>query len=186
MKCKTVLLAIAILILTVVLSLLGAWNMPSDGPVRGEARLLAEKRPGSSTLMERGWDLTHLAERHYGRVSPTILDIILEANPIIKDINKVPVNQEIVMPPITEDSFVLPASDKGYTIHLGTFDHMPVLKAFKDDFALKGKTVEIIVRNISPHKRWYRVVAGPFSTREEAMKTLSALQSRGVSFEFSR
>jgi hypothetical protein len=50
---------------------------------------------------------------------------------------------------------------------------------------LKGKTVEIIVRKISPHERWYRVVAGPFATREEAVKTLGVLCRRGFSFEFS-
>jgi hypothetical protein len=180
-----VLLGSVAFILTVVLSLMVPWNTPDSGPVRGKVLLLEERRPEASTLiLEKGWDLTHLARKHYGRATTTILDMILEANPAIRDINKVPVNQRIIMRPLIEDSFVLAGPDSRYTIHLGTYDHVPALKAFKDEPALKGKTVEIVVREISPHERWYRAVAGPFATREEAVKTFGALDSRGLSFEF--
>jgi phage tail protein X len=159
---------------------------PDSGPVRGKAQLLQEKRPGASTvILQTGWDLTHLARRQYGRATPTVLDMVLEANPAIKDINKIPVNQRIIMPPLIVDSFVLSGPDNRYTIHLGTYDHMPVLNAFRDESALKGKAVEIVVRHISPRERWYRAVAGPFATREEATKTLEVLDSRGFTFEFN-
>lgn len=185
-KIKTynlIVLAAGILILFAAWSVSGTWNLPSSRPVRGTVRLLPEKRPESYTLIfERGQDLTHAVERHYGRANPTILDMILEANPAIKDINRIPVNQKILMPPLIEHSFVLPSPDSRYRIHLGTFDHIPALQPFKDESVLKGKTVEIVVRTISPRERWYRVTAGPFSTQEEAVKTLSALRCRGISF----
>jgi phage tail protein X len=174
--------------LVVVATLVGLFlpHLPDKpGPVKDRVQLLGEKQVETATVIfEKGSNLTHFVREHYGRVNPTILDLVLEANPTIADINRIPINKGIVMPLLSKESFVLSIPDKPFTIHLGTYDHRPSLGVIQDAPPLKGKTVEIVVRNISPKERWYRVIAGPFATREEAVKVLSALRDRGIPLEF--
>jgi general secretion pathway protein A len=150
----------------------------------GEERTEARSLP--TVTATRNSTLLGLAKRYYGHTSPTILDMILEANPDITDMNRIYVQQRIAMPPLSENSFVLPGRDNRYMVYLGTFIDKPSAGVFKDEPALKGKTVEVVPRKVSPRETWYRVLAGPFATREEGLKCLRALRSKGSQFEFGR
>ncbi len=145
-----------------------------------------EVRPLPTVTAEKGATLLGLAKRHYGRTSPTILDMILVANPGITDLDLIYVNQKIAMPPLPETSFVLPGHDNRYMVHLGTFIDRPPAGVFEDEAALKGKTVQVVPRKVSPRGTWYRVLAGPFTTREEGVRCLQALRNTRFLFEFGR
>lgn len=177
--------ALALAVVVTLAALLLLRMADKQRPSKAQVRLLNEKQVEASTVIfERGWNLTHLARERYGRVNPTILDLILEANPSIADINHIPIHKRIVMPSLTEDSFILSVPDKPFTVHLGTYDHRPSLTVFQNQPVLRAKTIEIIVRNISPKERWYRVVAGPFATKEEAATALKAMKQSGFPLEF--
>ena len=182
---RLILFTVLALALMAAVAILIVSRLPDKHPVKGQVRLLTEKQVETATVIfERGSNMTHLAREHYGRVNPTILDLILEANPSITDINHIPMHKGIVMPSLTEDSFILSVPDKPFTIHLGTYDHRPSLTVFQNQPVLRGKTIEIMVRTISPKERWYRVVAGPFATKEEAATALKAMEQNGFPFEF--
>lgn len=179
------LFAVLALALMAVVAILIVSHLPDKRPAKGQVRLLGEKQVETATVVfEMGSNMTHLAREHYGRVNPTILDLILEANPSITDINRIPIHKRIMMPSLTEDSFILSVPNKPFTIHLGTYDHRPSLAVFQNQPILRGKTIEIMVRTISPKERWYRVEAGPFATKEEAATALKAMKQSGSSFEF--
>jgi hypothetical protein len=105
--------------------------------------------------------------------------MVLEANPWIREMNVIFEKQRIVMPPLSEDSLILTEPDRPDKIHLGTYVRRPPLKIFHNEPLLNGKLIEIVERKVSPRDTWYRVLAGPFSTREEATTTLLALRSKG-------
>jgi phage tail protein X len=182
---RVILLGVLALALMAAVAIRIVSHLPDERPVKGQVRLLTEKQVETATVIfERGSSMTHLAREHYGRVNPTILDLILEANPSITDINRIPIHKRIVMPSLAEDSFILSVPDLPLTIHLGTYDHRPSLAAFQNQPVLRGKTIEIMVRTISPKERWYRVAAGPFATKEEAATALKAMKQGGFSLEF--
>jgi len=179
--------ALALAVIAVTLAVLFLSHLADrQRPVKAGVELLKGKKAATATvLFQRGSNLTHLARAHYGQVNPTILDIILEANPSITDINRIPVHKTIVMPPLAVDSFILSIPDKPFAVHLGAYDHRPSLTVFQDAPALKGKTVEIVVRTISPKERWYRVMAGPFPTKEEAAAALKTMKQSGIPLELT-
>ena len=145
-----------------------------------------EVRHFPTVRAEKGSTLLQLAKRHYHYASPTVVDVILEANPDITDVHFIRENRKIVMPPLTETSFLLPGPNKGYKLHLRTYTGNPSIKVFETDPVLKGKTIEVVPRNVSPRETWYRVVAGTFVTKEEGMKCLRVLRTKGIVPDFSQ
>ena len=64
------------------------------------------------------------------RIHPTIYDLILRANPDITDIRLIPDEQEILLPEIKRDSFVVPKFAESYKKSRETLYH-PALLAFR-------------------------------------------------------
>jgi phage tail protein X len=187
--------------LIVVLFLIVVWYFPLGTPMKGQIHLnrpigkdVEVNRGATDTeaetipqaTAERGSNLIQMTRRHYGCASPFIIDMVLEANPSITDMHVIFAKQGIAMPPLSEDSLILTELDKPVKIHLGTYVRRPPPKIFHNEPLLKGKLIEIVERKVSPRDTWYRVLAGPFSTREEATTTISALRGKGFLRDLSR
>jgi phage tail protein X len=188
--------AVAALSLIAALSLLAVSYLSHRIPVKGtvqvvqvQEKVAEEKSTGAKPIpavtAARGSTLLQLSKRHYGHTSPTILDMVLEANPAITNINLIYVKQGIVMPPLSIASAVLPSRDNRYLAYLGTFTDRPPARVFENEPTLTGKTIEIVPRKVSSRETWYRVLAGPFSTREEGARTIRALREKGFLRELS-
>ena len=139
-----------------------------------------KKDTATVAIAEKGSTLSLLAKKHYGAANPTVIDLILEANPQITDVHLIRLNQKIAMPRISDESLLIPGPGNTYKIHVGTFLKKPALRSFDDQPALQGKTTEIISRPVSSRQTWYRVLAGPFKTREEGLSAIQALRNRGL------
>lgn len=131
-------------------------------------------------IVEKGSTLGRLARQHYGTANPTVVDLILEANPKIIDVHAIQVDQKIKMPAISEESFLIPGPGNTYKILIGAFIGKPAVRSFEHQPALLGKTMEIVSRQVSPRQTWYRVLAGQFETREEGLKAIQALRDKGL------
>ncbi|HAR95394.1 MAG TPA: hypothetical protein DCR97_05455 [Deltaproteobacteria bacterium] len=193
--------AVAALALVMLFSFLWVTFMQKAAPVRNKDQVVkaqnqeertsmveemeAEARPVPIETAEKRSTLFSLTKKHYGQTSRAILDMVLEANPSITDINLIYVNQKIVMPWLSEMSFVLPGPNNLYWVHLGTFANKPPRGLFEDEAALKGKTIQVVPRKVSAHETWYRVLSGPFTTRKEGSDFLKALRAKGFQFQFS-
>ena len=134
----------------------------------------------TKVIARKGSTLTSLSEESYGVANPTILDRILEANPEITDVDRIEVNQEITIPPISEEMFLIKSPDGSFKIHIETSKDTRVARLLKNESALGGKKVEFAPRRVSPRQTWYRILAGPFSTKEEGLDTIRSLEKKGL------
>ena len=155
----------------------GKTSLAKDDPLKEQRAQLV--------IMQQGWSLSFLTRRYYQSVHLTFKDLILEANPQITDANIIHVNDEIKIPMITEEAFLIPSSDQTYQIHLGTFNSPESLKDFESQPALKGKKLQIVPRKASPEEIWYRLIAGNFANKEEALEVIRILKGKGLLPAFS-
>ncbi len=127
-----------------------------------------------------GTYLSLLALEHYNVVNTTLIDHILELNPEITDPNLIPVKQKIKIPEITESLLVKQSSDGTCTIHLATFSNHRHAARYVNDIDFKGKEVKVVPLKVSRTDAWYRVMAGPFSDRGEALKAVDEMKKKDL------
>jgi general secretion pathway protein A len=130
--------------------------------------------------VQRGDSIYTLCEKFYGVANTTLVDYILEANSKIANPNFLRVNQRIIFPPITESSLVIESSSGAFQVHLGTFLKPEYTSFLNEEPSLQGKEIEMLPRPVSSGKTWYRVMVGPFKTREEGLEFVRTLRSKGL------
>ena len=136
------------------------------------------KLQGQTVRVEEGWTLSSVAQRYFSGINPSLLDVMLEANPEITDIHLIFSGQEIKIPHITEEALLLRGSNNRYQIYLGTFATPQEARRYKDEPALKKKSLKVFSRRVSRQQAWYRVLAGPYRTREEALESIQTLKAK--------
>jgi general secretion pathway protein A len=136
--------------------------------------------PEKSVTVKKGWTLSLLAQQQYGFVNPTVLDILLENNPQITDVNQIPADKPMKIPPLTDEKFVGGDPDGKFHIYLGTFGDQKSIQALKKQPLLQGKTFKSAMRKVSSDVLWYRLTAGGFQSKEEALQALRGLKQQGV------
>jgi len=132
-----------------------------------------------TTFLKEGGSLYSIALNHYQQANPTIYDLILRANPDINDIRLIPDEQEIVLPKITKDSFIIKTSDDSYKIFLGTFETRALATEETYKVADLGKQPTIKAHKFSAKDTWYRVTLGNYN-RKEATTKVDILIEQGV------
>jgi len=130
--------------------------------------------------VKKSWTLSLLAQEYYNNVNPTLIDLILEFNPQITDLNRIFVDQQIKIPRITEELFLIQAPNQSYKIYLGTFNNKQFGYSLKENPVLKGKNLEVIPHKVSQKDTWFRVVIGEYKTRDESLKAIQALRQQGL------
>jgi len=133
-----------------------------------------------TVTVKKGWTLSLLAKQQYGFVNPTILDILLEHNPQITDVNNLPADKPMKIPPLTEERFLGRDPDGRHRIYLGTFGDQQSIQALKKHPLLQGKTFKTRLRKVSSNGLCYRVTAVGFQSKEEALHVLHDLKQQGV------
>jgi len=158
------------------------YSPPQEGVGKREPKNIniTEEREGTYIKAEGGLNLFSLAKRHYGATNPTLIDLILEANPQITDMNLIQLNQSIMIPRMQEEILLTRTSHQTYNIHLGTFADRSQVRIFQDEPLLSGKKLEMVPREVSSRETWYRIYAGEFKTKEEAQRTIQALKQKGL------
>jgi general secretion pathway protein A len=136
--------------------------------------------PGKNFTVNKSWTLSLLAQQHYGLVNPTVLDILLEHNPQITDVSRVPANEPLKIPPLTDEQFLGMDPDGRHHIYLGTFDDQQSIRALMKHPLLQGKTLKTALRQVSSDILWYRLTAGGYQSREDAMQVFRSLKQQGL------
>jgi len=131
-------------------------------------------------VVEKGATLSSLCQNHYKLCNPTLMDYILEYNPQILNPDLIIAQQRIQFPEVRDSSLIIESSDGTYKVHLGTFSTREYAGRYKDEPALRGKSIEIIPRKVSPGENWYRVVGGNFSSQKESLEAIHALRQKGL------
>ncbi len=160
------------------LGTLAVWKRDKGVPPAAVAGKAAE--PGKTTAMKPAVTLSTLARQHYGFANPTVLDLLLEHNLLITDINRIPADEAIEIPPLTDEQFLGAEPDGTYSVCLGTFDDQQAIQTLTKNPVLKGKTLKTTIRNVSADTAWYRLTAVGFKSKNEAQQALRSLKQQGV------
>ncbi len=136
--------------------------------------------------VQKGDTLSFLSQKYYGFTNTTLLDKILESNPAISNLHLITVDEKFRFPAITDSSLISRAAGGTWKIHLGTFPRAQSADAYRTEPLLKGRTIEVVARKVSPDQTWYRIFAGKFTGRKECLKTVSSLREKGVLPAFPR
>jgi general secretion pathway protein A len=137
-----------------------------------------EMRIKKVIVVKSGNTLNSLLIENYGWAHNTLLDYIVQLNPEITDPDVIEVNERIQLPEISEESLLIPVVDGTFKIYLGTFGDRNEAWVFKQEAALKGKEIATTARKISSKETWFRLEAGNFPSKEEAMKVILVLKKQ--------
>jgi hypothetical protein len=130
--------------------------------------------------VREGSSLSKLALKHYNDMNATIIDHVLELNPEITNPDLIFVNQKVKFPEITDSSLIRQSPDGSCKVHLATFSNRQDADQYKNNTALRGKNIEIVPRKVSRTVTWYRVLAGPFVTKDEGLHAVQELKEKGL------
>ncbi|MDI6763615.1 MAG: AAA family ATPase [Thermodesulfobacteriota bacterium] len=167
-------------------------HLPEPKPISPESLRLPSPPPASLTAKRKedqlieivtvkaGETISFLLQKYYRMTHATLIDIVLDFNPEITNAHLILVNQEIKIPRITEELFIIQSSESTYKIYVGTFPTPDIPKIYRDEPSLAGKEIEIIPRKVSAQETWYRVVVGKFDNKGEALKVIHLLKERGL------
>jgi general secretion pathway protein A len=136
--------------------------------------------PEKTIAVRKNVALASLARQHYGLVNPTVLDILLEHNPHITDVNRIPADEPIEVPPLTDEQFLGRDPDGTYHLYLGTFDDQQSIQSLTKHPLLQGKTLKTTLRSASGDTPWYRLTASGFPSKKDALKVLASLREQGL------
>jgi general secretion pathway protein A len=128
----------------------------------------------------RGMTLSDLTLQYYGKLNESLIDLVLFYNPTIKNIDLILVDQKIQLPALSEEALIIPAADKTFRVHLGTFPDLGKTTGFNHQSVLKGTKITIQPKSISLKQKWYRLEAGPFENRQEALEAIKTLRGKGL------
>ncbi len=113
-------------------------------------------------------------------MNQSLLDFILDFNPEITNVNVIRAGQKIRVPTVRREWLIESSSEGIYELRIATFRTPDGGKRYEGDAALKGKHIKVFPRKVSTEETWYRVVAGDFATKEEALRTLDLLKAQGL------
>ena len=143
---------------------------------------VAEKAvaPAPPPIVKKNITLASLARQHYGFANPTILDILLLHNRNITDINRVPADETIEVPPLTDEQFFGTDTDGRPTLYLGTFENEQAIQMLRNHPLLLGETLRTTLREVSSDTHWYSLTAAGFKTKQDAEKVFRSLKEKGA------
>jgi general secretion pathway protein A len=165
---------------------------PAPKPISPESLKLPSPPPASLTAkreedqlieivtVKKGETISFLSKKYYRMTNTTLVDIILDFNPEITNAHLILVEQEIKIPRITEELFIIQSSEGTYKIYVGTFSTPDISKIYRNEPSLAGKIIEIIPRKVSAQETWYRVVVGKFDNKGDALKVINLLKEKGL------
>jgi cell division septation protein DedD len=109
-------------------------------------------------------------------VNATVLDCILESNPEIADVDLVRAGSQVLLPQAVGKARSVKLPDGSFGIHAATFMTYREARDYVGKIGSDLGRVEIVKRRVAPQKDWYRILVGPFGSREEARSALQSLE----------
>lgn len=132
-----------------------------------------------SIQVKEGDYLSKLIAGYYGKLNESLIDLVLNYNPSIKNIDLVLVNQLIRLPELKEETLIFPVSGKGpFSIHLGTFPGSNEAHRFRNQLLLNRQNLTVKSIKVSPRQTWFRVEAASYGSKNEALEVIKKLRER--------
>ncbi len=130
--------------------------------------------------VKKGDYLSKLVTNHYGKLNESLIDLVLSQNPSIKDIDLVLINQQIKLPELNDETLIVQVSDKHFSAYLGTFSGLEEAQQFINQLTLNRKNITVKPKKVSRRQTWYRVEAGSYESRKEALEVIKTLRGKSL------
>lgn len=163
---------------------------PPSVPLLSQEEVVLEELPLKTTSglsgtgelsMPSNQSLWTMAERIYGGVSETLLDLIQMSNEGIEDINKVKDGQTLVFPNITRESLLGPGDDGKLHIHYASFYEEDNAQKVKEKLQKAGFDA-FFVASRQGDIEVFRVYIGTFTQKEDAITVLNTVEFKNLPF----
>lgn len=136
--------------------------------------------PGRQT-MPANESLWTMAEKIYGGVSETLLDLIQMANEGLVDINQVQSGQTLVFPAITRESMLVSGDDGMLHIHYASFFEANIAQRVQGKLQKAGFDA-FFVASRQGEREIYRVYVGTFARKADALAVLNTVDFKNLPF----
>ena len=134
------------------------------------------KAPVNEVTVTEGATLSSIATRHYGIVNATVLDCIQESNPEITDVDLIRAGSQILLPQAPGKARLVTRPDQLFGIHVATFMTYREARDYAGKIGSDLGRVDIVKKRVAPQKDWYRILVGPFTSREDARRAFQSLE----------
>ncbi len=131
-----------------------------------------------TATVQKGDTIFSLARKYYQSDNRTIIDLILQANPGIRNSSIIKPFERVKIPEINESALILKSGDNDYAIHLATYANPAAAGAYQTEPLLKDCRVEVIPYTGAFRGNLYRIVAGPFKSRDECLDMIKQLKKK--------
>jgi general secretion pathway protein A len=129
-----------------------------------------------TATVQKGDTVFSLARKYYHSDNRTIVDLILQANPGIRDSRIIKPAERIKIPEINEAALILKSADNAYAIHLATYANPAAAGMYQHEPLLKNCRIEVVASAAAPRGGFYRIVAGPFKNRHDCLNMILQLK----------
>jgi hypothetical protein len=147
---------------------------------KGEPATSRKEGPHTAVFKEEGGSLYSLALKHYQKGNETMFDLILHANPAIRDVRKIGDRQRINLPVITPASYVQKVPDGGYRVYIGTFETFEAAVIYSKKVPTTEKLLVIESHEFSSQDTWYRLTLGDYRNKEAALQAAVVLKEKAL------
>jgi general secretion pathway protein A len=153
---------------------------PPPSPSRIESAPFLQPSEPPHIRARAGENLSLLVFRHYGKINESLVNLILSFNPSVKNKDLILVDQKIQLPEIKEETLISQGQKEGFVIYLGTFPRRQTAEEFRSQPELQGKFLNVRPIDSDSGKNGYRLDAGIFSSRTEALEVVKSLRRKNL------
>jgi general secretion pathway protein A len=151
-------------------------------PEKANAEVKSERKE-QRVIMPHGSIIYKIATDTYGTNTALGMDLIKEFNPRIKNLNRVPAGQDLLLPSLTQETLLRKQSDGSYRLIVASFRSLKGADEYAGLLSNKGYQVMITPRRVSDDLLLHRVEIDGLKNLEEANQTwLTGLKNEWLAF----
>lgn len=137
------------------------------------------ERKEQRVIIPRGSSIYKIASDTYGTNTLLGIDLIKESNPEIKNLNRVPTGQALLLPSLTPEALLRKQPDGSYRLTVASFHRLAAAEEYAGHLRDKGYQVTITPKRIVADLLLHRVEIDGLKTLEEANQTwLTGLRNK--------
>jgi phage tail protein X len=152
--------------------------LPTAIPAPTDVAFKQQLKINKTIKFQKGDTIYSLARKYYQTDNRTIIDLLLQANPQIKNAGIIKPNEPFRLPDITASALILQSGDNDYKIHLATYANPAAAYAYRNEPVLKDLKIEVIPYTKAPRGGFYRIVAGSFKNRQDCLPVINQLKDK--------
>jgi general secretion pathway protein A len=130
--------------------------------------------------IQKGDTVYSLARQYFNSDTRTIIDLLLAANPQVKNPEIIKPGERFKIPEINESTIIMAAGENKYKIFVATYANPATAAAYKNEPVLKEYSVIVVPYTASTGQVFHRVFAGTFDSRYACIPVMKQLKAKNL------